>query len=154
MTTQKMISDLNSYLVTEQSDITIIDYVKLINKNIFDIDITFIDDFIDLVDKDGFNIPHEMLFKYEILIKTDSANVLRSLQNQNFEDGLDYSCSETVLDRSSKNKIIYMLGSDAFKIICMRSLKTKKYAQYYLLLEKCIFYYSQFEKLKLEHKIK
>ena len=38
-------------------------------------------------------------------------------------------------------------------MILMRSRKTRKYADYYLFLEKCMFYYSQYEKLKLEHKI-
>ena len=46
-----------------------------------------------------------------------------------------------------------MLKGEIFIMILMRSRNTRKYAEYYLLLEKCIFYYSQFEKLKLEHKI-
>ena len=63
MTTQTMINDLNVSLVNEQPDITIVNYVKLLNKNIFNIDIGFIDDFIEFVGKDGFSISHEMLFK-------------------------------------------------------------------------------------------
>ena len=35
----------------------------------------------------------------------------------------------------------------------MRSLKTKKFSQYYILLEKCIKYYNDYQKLKLERKI-
>ena len=67
MTTQEMISQLNASLVTEQPDIKIIDYVKLLNEKIFNTDISFLDDFINLIGKDGFIINHEMLFKYEIL---------------------------------------------------------------------------------------
>ena len=35
----------------------------------------------------------------------------------------------------------------------IRSKSTKKYAQYYLFLEEAIFYYNQYEKLKLQNKI-
>ena len=153
MTTQKMISDLNLSLVSDHCDISIIDYVKLLNKKIFNIDIDFIDDFIDLVDKEGFTISHDMLFKYKVLQKTDSANVLRSLNSYNLEELIDYNCLQTGVDDGRTHKNIFYLTQDAFKTICMRSPKTKKYAQYYIMLEKCIKYYSDYEKLKLQHKI-
>ena len=153
MTTQEMISQLNASLVNEQPDITVLDYVKLINEKIFNIDISFIDDFIDLIDKEGFIINHEMLFKYEILLKTSSTNVLNSLSSYEFVDGVDYQLSRQLIDDGRTEKNIYMLNTDAFKMICIRSKNTKKYARYYLLLEKCIKYYTDFEKLKLEHKI-
>ena len=51
MTTQEMISQLNESLITEQPDIKIIDYVKLLNEKIFNIGIDFIDDFINLVEQ-------------------------------------------------------------------------------------------------------
>ena len=35
----------------------------------------------------------------------------------------------------------------------MRYKNTRKYADYYILLEKAVKYYNDFEKLKLEHKI-
>ena len=153
MTTQEMISQLNASLVNEQPDITVLDYVKLLNENIFNIDISFIDDFIGSVDKEGFIINHEMLFKYEILLKTSSTNVLNSLSSYEFVDGVDYQLSRQLIDDGRTEKNIYMLNTDAFKMICIRSKNTKKYARYYLLLEKCIKYYNDFEKLKLEHKI-
>ena len=46
-----------------------------------------------------------------------------------------------------------MLTSDVFKMLCMRSLKTKQFTHFYILLEKCIRYYNDFKKLKLEHRI-
>ena len=51
MTNQEMISDLNVSLVKEESTLTIIEYVKLLNEKIFNFNIDFVDDFIDLVDK-------------------------------------------------------------------------------------------------------
>ena len=150
---QTQIQEFNQKLVEENQDIVIVDYVKVINEKHFNINISFIDDFIDMVDKDGFNISHEMLFKYEILTKSDSAQVARLLEIQNFEDGVDYSCINTVIDGSSKSKNIYMLSPDAFKIICMRSIKTKIFAKYYLLLEKCVQYYNDYQLLKIQNKI-
>ena len=49
----------------------------------------------------------------------------------------------------------------AFKMCLMRSLKTKQYARYYLLLEECIKYYNDYQLelnkkyiIKLKEKIK
>ena len=154
MTTQEMISQLNASLVNEQPDITVLDYVKLLNEKVFNIDIGFIEDFIDLIDKEGFIINHEMLFKYEILTKSETSHdVLRILERYNFDDTVDYLRKVARVDDGRTEKIIYMLSSDAFKMLCMRSQNTKKYAKYYLFLEKCIKYYNDFEKLKLEHRI-
>ena len=80
MTTQEMISQLNASLVTEQPDIKIIDYVKLLNEKIFNIGIDFIDDFINLVDKDNCCIDHELLMKYGITnLTAGSYDVKKSL---------------------------------------------------------------------------
>ena len=150
---QNQIKEFNEKLVQYKKNITIIDYVKELNEKYFNIDISFIDDFIDMVNKEGFNISHEMFYKYEILVKTDSHDVLRILENNNFEDGVDYARSVTVIDGSSKNKNIYMMTSDVFKMICMRSKNTKRYAQYYILLEKCIKYYNDYQFLKIQNKL-
>ena len=39
----------------------------------------------------------------------------------------------------------YYLHPDAFKICLMRSKNTKIYAKYYLLLEKCIKYFNDYQ---------
>ena len=126
MANQEMISNLNASLVKEQPDIKIIDYVKLLNEKILNIDISFIDDFIDLIGNDGFIINHEMLFKYEILTKAETTHiVLRMLENNNLEDGIDYTYQLARVDEGRTEKKTYMLTSDVFKMLCMRSLKTK-----------------------------
>ena len=76
------IEEFNKSLIDSKCDITIIDYVKEINKNFFKIDIDFIDDFTDPVDKEGVVINHKMLLKYKILTKSDSHDVLRVLENK------------------------------------------------------------------------
>ena len=46
------INEYNDYLVENQIQINIIDFVKEINKIKYNIDISFIDEFIELVSKD------------------------------------------------------------------------------------------------------
>ena len=72
---QTQIQEFNMKLVQDNKDITIIDYVKELNNEYFNIDISFIGDFIELVDKEGFVINHEILFKYNILTKSSSIRI-------------------------------------------------------------------------------
>ena len=131
--TQQEIKAYSEKLLSEIDVVTILDYVKKLNDKFYHMDISFIDDFIDLVSNDGFVIPHEMLFKYEILTKTESSNdVLRILERYNFEDTVDYLRKVTRVDDGRTEKNMYMLTSDVFKMLCMRSKSTKRYSQYYL----------------------
>ena len=59
----------NNDLVESKRNINIIDYVKEINKLSYNIDIEFIDEFIELVEKDQCCIHHNLLQKYGILLK-------------------------------------------------------------------------------------
>ena len=94
-----------------------------------------------------------MLFKYNILTKSSSTRVLESMNSYQLEKHVDYVESRLQVDDGRTHHIDYILTPDAFKIICIRSKKTTKFAKYYLLLEKCIKYYNDFEKLRLEHRI-
>ena len=89
-TTQEMINDLHASLVTEQPNITVLEYVKVLNEKIFNIDISFIDDFIELVDKEGFIIHHSMLEKYGILKIQDTYYIKRLLEQYEFEEDHDF----------------------------------------------------------------
>jgi hypothetical protein len=60
----KTISEYNNYLVVNKLQVDIIDYVKAVNKLDFNIDISFIDDFIELVNKNECCIHH-----YQQLLK-------------------------------------------------------------------------------------
>ena len=51
MSSYTTIEEYNNYLVENQVNINIIDYVKEINKLKYNIDISFIDEFIELVSK-------------------------------------------------------------------------------------------------------
>ena len=149
------IEEFNKKLVDDKSQITIIDYVKKLNDLYFHIDINFIDDFTGLVDKEGFTISHEMLFKYNVLSETsDSYNVKRLLDQNELEVGVDYSHLEVVLDHSSKNKKIYYLTNDVFKMILMRKKDTKQFSKYFILLERAVKYYNDYQLLQLQEKMK
>ena len=128
----QQIQEFNKQLIDDEIELTIIDYVKELNKQFYDIDISFIDEFIDLVDKEGFVINYNMLEKYEVIvINNNTGHVKRLLDQHSFEEGKDYiTCCpdrDTVL-----YGLEYTLKSDVFKKILIRSKNTDKYANYYL----------------------
>ena len=60
MSIKMQIQNFNQKLIDENVEINIVDYVKLLNYELYHIDISFIDDFINLVNKDEFCINHDM----------------------------------------------------------------------------------------------
>jgi len=148
------IEDYNAFLVQNQCQINIIEYVKKINEIKYKIDISFIDEFIELVSKNECCISHNMLQKYGISnIKGGSKDVKRILEQNEFEEKIDFELSNVAELRPQGGKSIkneYFLHPRAFKICLMRSLKTKKYAKYYLLLEECIKYYNDYQTILKE----
>ena len=162
--TYKSIEEYNTYLVENQIQINIIDFVKEINKIKYNIDISFIDEFIELVSKDECCIHHNMLEKYEIIsLKSGTTDIKRLLKQNEFIENEDFNLRNVAEVRKNRGSVIkneYYLHPDAFKICLMRSLKTRKYAKYYLLLEKCIKYYNDYQNkfnnkyiIKLKNKI-
>ena len=135
--TYKSIDEYNSYLVDNQININIIDYVKEVNKLEFKIDISFIDEFIELVSKNECCIHHNMLEKYEILkLNKGTYNVKIMLNQNNFIENKEYLI-QNVLDQLSsgtKYKNEYYLHPRAFKMCLMRSKNKKEYTNYYLLI--------------------
>ena len=59
-----------------------------------------------------------------------------------------------ITEQSAVEKNINYMTPDTFKYCLMRSKNTNKYAKYYILLEKCIKYYSEYQILKLQTKMK
>ena len=165
MTSYTTINKYNTYLVENQVNINIIDYVKEVNKLKYNIDISFIDEFIELVSKNECCIHHNMLQKYGISKLKGTTNDIKKILEQNdFIENKDFelrNVSQLRPQGGTTNKNEYYLHPIAFKICLIRSLKTKKYAKYYLLLEECIKYYNDFQielnkkyiiKLKDKHK--
>ena len=148
----------NNKLIEEQRIINIIDYVKEINNLYYKIDIDFIDEFLELVSKNECCIHHNMLKKYGILTLNGTTNNIKKLLEQyDLEENKDFRL-QILIQSAPKggctHKNEYYLHPRAFKICLMRSLKTKKYAKYYLLLEECIKYFNEYQnKLKEKYNI-
>ena len=141
MSSYTTINEYNTYLVENQININIIDYVKEVNKLEYNINIKFIDEFIELVSKDDCCIHHIMLQNYGIIsLKNGTTDIKRLLEQNKFIENKDYLIRNVADQVSSgtKYKNEYYLHPRAFKICLMRSLKTREYAKYYILLEECI----------------
>ena len=78
-------------LVDNQINVNIIEFVKELNKIKYKIDISFIDEFIQLVNKDECCIHHKMLQKYGISkLKGGTSHVRDMLNQYNFVEDEDY----------------------------------------------------------------
>ena len=142
------IEEFNKKLVDDKSRITIIDYVKKLNDLYFHIDISFIDDFMDLISKKECFIEHELLLKYEIYkFANGSSDMKKVLEQNNAIEGSDY------IKRINSDRIIYVLHPILFKKILIRSRNTDKYADYYLLLEEAVIYYNEYQLLQIHEKM-
>ena len=149
------IIEFNERLVENGEEINIITYIKKVNEEFFNIDIDFIDDFIELVNKDECCIPHEMLYKYGVIKTSNSNDILTLLKQNEFLEESDYVALRNVPQCSSSlsRKTEYLLKPDTFKFCLIRAKNTKVYAQYYLLLEKCIKHYNDYQILQLKQKL-
>ena len=153
------IEEYNTYLVENQINVNIIDFVKEVNKLEFKIDISFIDEFIELVSKNECCIHHNMLEKYEVLkLDKGTTRVKELLEQNNFLEKKDFNLSNVREVRKNRGTVIkneYYLHPRAFKICLMRSKNKKEYAYYYILLEECIKYFNDYQdKLKEKYIIK
>ena len=54
----------------------------------------------------------------------------------------------------SGRETTYFLKPDIFKILLIRTKNTRKYANYYIMLEKAIYYYEKYQNMKLSKTIK
>ena len=141
--------EYNTYLVNNDIDINIINYVKEVNNLIYNIDISFIDKFLDLVEKDEICIPHELLIEYGVITtENKSSHVLRVLNQFDPIENEDYQLTNVGQFRTQGGTGIkkeYTLHPRLFKLCLMRSKNTLKYSKYYLLLEECIKYYNDYK---------
>ena len=154
MNIKMLIQTLNQKLVDENVDISIIDYVKLLNENFYNMDISFIDDFIGFVDKDECCIHHDMLIKYGVLSLTSgTVDVKRIIDQQKIES--DTSAVRKTADRTNSNQLKnnYYFHPRLFKLILIRSRNNDTYAKYYIFLEEALKHYSYFQIMKLEYKL-
>ena len=132
------IEEYNNYLAEKKDNVDIIEYIKEINKLEYNIDISFIDEFIKLVDENICCIHPLMLQKYGI----------SKPSQHNFINNKDYQLDK--FDESPPSRGPYRhefyIHPNIFKICLIRSQTTQVYVRYYILLEKSIKYYKEYRK--------
>ena len=69
-----IIKNFNETLINNNIDLNIINYITEVNELTYNIDVTFIHDFFNLVDRDDCCINHEMLFKYGVTSLSNGSN--------------------------------------------------------------------------------
>lgn len=134
------ISEINNYMIQNNNNITIIDYIKLINEKLNkNIDLTFMDYYISLINKeDEFCVNIKMYYILKIIITkninneeiTDidkdinnytqpSNNLKRILDNNSLIVNKDYieQTNNNSNSRGGSNRIDYMLKPNTFKIM-------------------------------------
>ena len=150
--------EYNQYLVNSNTEIPMIDYVDKLNDMFYNIDISFMVDFMDLVGKDECCIHYKMLIKYGILSKSSDAwNVKRIIEQYKLKSESDFG-HNVVADSSGDSSLPfhdhdYYLHPRAFKLILMRSKNTLKYSQYYIFLEECVKYFNNMQIMQMKKKI-
>ena len=136
----------NQILIDNKVTINLLDYVKRCNFD--DVDMSFIDTFIELVFRDDFCIPHTYLKNYGVYkLSGGSSDLEKRLKTNGFKKDVDYRLRKKVESTSGgcTHYSEYMLKPDTFKKLLIRSTKCEKYANYYIYLERCIKYYNDYQ---------
>ena len=131
--------EYNDYLIENDIDYTLIEYLKDANNKFYNYDISFMEQFMELVERVYFCISHEYLIKYKVITDGSnvSSNVLKMLKSRGLNEGEDYMLFQQEEHRKNGSKYtknIYMLTPDALKKCLIGSAKTDIYANYFLLL--------------------
>lgn len=104
--------------------------------------------------RNEFYVGNDMFKKFEILADNQSNKILRILNQNGFIEGEDYrltNVGEPVRQGGYSNKKKYYLRPDCFKICLLRSLNTRKYAEYYIGIEETC---RVFKELQIKYKDK
>ena len=150
------ITEFNTYLSDKLKKVTLNEYFSLIQSTFYsNLDISFMDYFLDLINKkDKICIEHQKLIEYGIIKKTqDSSHIKECILKFNAQENIDFECltpegsgvKRVGRGGSNGNKKEYKLTPKLFKLCLMRSIKENKYANYYLLLEECFYYYQEYQ---------
>ena len=152
---KQLIEKINKNLTDDNKEINIIEYAKLLNNELYKIDISFLEYFISLIDKDDCCIHYKVLEEFGIFQFDTSNKFLNKMKKNEFEENIDYrvaNVGQSVFSGMTHKKDYY-LSPRCMKILLMRSLKTKKYAYYYLFLEEIVKYFSDYQIQKLNHNL-
>ena len=147
---------IDNKLINDINELNLTNFFKLIHSKYYNnIDISFMEYFIKLLDHDGkFYIHHNKLIDYGIMTSTESSKVKKRLNALNLIENEDYLLADVGEQHVSGIKIHkdYYLTPDAFKLCLIRAqmranqpINPKIYAKYYLLLEKMFNLYNYYQ---------
>ena len=131
---------------------TLIDFIRYIQRKYYpDIDISFMDTFMNMLETEDHIISSDELAKYGILsIKSDrnnldSGHVKRFLETKKLVETIHFKVQQVqeIYPSGSQPRDVYMLTPYAFKTCLIHSTKQPKYKDYYLILEQCVSYYNK-----------
>ena len=149
------ITEFNTYLSIKLRNVKLNEYFTLIQSQFYsNLDISFMDYFLELINKkDEICIEHQKLIEYGIINTNRSNHIKECIEKLNAQENIDFECLTTepsAVKRvgrggSNGNKKEYKLTPKLFKLCLMRSIKENKYANYYLVLEECFYYYQEYQ---------
>ena len=134
------IGDYNDNLINNHIDIELINYFKDVHSKFYNkVDISFMGYFLEICNKENeFCINHIKLQEYGVINNIENTNnILKTLNNNNLEENVDYllrNVSQQLLSGTKYSKE-YKLTPYAFKLCLIRAKNSKIYVNYYLLLE-------------------
>ena len=146
--------DYNKNLIANDIDIVMIEYIDTLNTMFYNIDISFMIDFMELVGKNECIVPHHFLQKYGVINVDHIANVKTLLDNYKFQESIDYLKKSSAefriefhpkLKSAGRPEIMYLLHPRVFKLVLIRGRNTLKFATYYIFLEECVKYYNGYQ---------
>lgn len=152
MQTTERMKELNFQLLNRESDepVSIAEYIQEVGMR-FNVDCTFMETFMLLVDREDFCIDAEYVKALGIQsLSSSSSHTLKLLEKFDAVQGRDYITRVDIVDKV--HRIKYQLTPAMFKKMLIRSKNTDKYAEYYLLLEKSVYFY-QIYQLELKNKV-
>jgi hypothetical protein len=86
----KSIEELNKYLISNNINITIIDYIKYVAINIYNINIQFMDTLLGLMVKNEICIEHKYLSDFGVVSnKNTTADINKLVKRNNFIENID-----------------------------------------------------------------
>jgi phage anti-repressor protein len=157
---QKIVEFNKNLALTTDGNYDIFKYVhnisELLNKNY---DNEIIDELLNLGHHDECNISYFMLIRYGIVPgKNDykrAENFGKLLKYYRYIENEDYIITQTSIpgNRGLKYVTDYLLNPDSIKLYLMRTEITDKYCDYFLLIEKAIRYYCDYQKLHTDNQM-
>ncbi len=157
------VTDFNTYLSINLSNLSLKDYFNKyhmeFNQGANAVDISFMDYFLYLCNhKSEFVVEHEKLKEYGVITNIGtSTKIKRSLEQFDLSENKDFLLSnvgQQDCKHGGNNAKSYILTPRAFKLCLIRAKNSKKYANYYLLLEEVVDSYNEYEKLCKDNMLK